>query len=210
MNVRPIRVVKVGGSLFAFSALVQTLETWLDSQAPAVNILIAGGGRLADVIRDADRRFSLGELPSHWLCVDVLAVSARLLATLLPTSYLEVTLVDVRRRLSTNAVECPIVFCPAHFLRHDEPRLGDPVLPHSWSVTSDSIAARVARALSADELVLLKSSDPPDPLPPGSDYVDPYFSEASKGVPKVRLVNLRQVSPAKGGSSRDASGSSVS
>jgi aspartokinase-like uncharacterized kinase len=192
MSHRPIRVVKVGGSLFAFPALVETLEDWLDSQTPAMNVLVAGGGRLADVIRDADRRFSLGELPSHWLCVDVLAVSARLLATLLPASHLAVTLVDVRHRLSAGAVEYPIVFCPVHFLRHDEPRLAAPALPHNWTVTSDSIAARVAHALSADELVLLKSSDPPDPMPADSDYVDPHFFAASKGVPEVRFVNLRR------------------
>ena len=68
-------------------------------------------------------------------------------------------------------------------------------LPHSWDVTSDSIAARLAVLAGADELVLLKSG-----LPAGSltlaqaaetGYVDRYFPVAAAGVPRVRCVNLR-------------------
>ena len=144
MNGHPIRVVKVGGSLFGYSPLVDVLKRWLELQSPRVNILLAGGGRWVDAVRDADQRFSLGEQTSHWLCVDVLAVTARLLATLLPNSRLAVTPAEVRHAASTGTVECPIVFCPVHFLRHDEPRLGGPALPHSWNVTSDSIAGSVS------------------------------------------------------------------
>jgi aspartokinase-like uncharacterized kinase len=66
-------------------------------------------------------------------------------------------------------------------------------LPHSWDVTSDSIAARVAAELQA-ELVLLKSTPPPsDDLPAAaaSGYVDPYFPTAAAGLQSVRFVNLR-------------------
>jgi hypothetical protein len=71
---------------------------------------------------------------------------------------------------------------------------GGPV-PCDWTVTSDSIAARVARALSA-ELVLLKSVS----LPPGtgiaravhSQYVDRCFLRAAVGLHRIRCVNLRQ------------------
>lgn len=210
MNERPVRIVKVGGSLFEFPALVPTLVSWLELQAPGVNILVAGGGRMADVIRDADRRFAVGEAPSHWLCVDVLAVSARLLAALLPQAHLELRWGDLRHRLSAGGVKRPIIFCPAHFLRHDEPALDALALPHTWSVTSDSIAARIAGALSADELVLLKSSDPPRPMPRDTDYVDPYFFEASKDLPKVRFVNLRGISPTRAASNPDASNSAAS
>ena len=44
------------------------------------------------------------------------------------------------------------------------------VFPHSWEVTSDSIAAFVAGALDAARLILIK------PATGLSDTVDPYFA----------------------------------
>jgi len=64
-------------------------------------------------------------------------------------------------------------------------------LPHAWSVTSDSIAARLAQAVAAGELVLLKSAAPPPDLG-AADYVDEWFATAARDVPSVRIVNLRE------------------
>jgi hypothetical protein len=83
---------------------------------------------------------------------------------------------------------------PESFLRDEESKIGANPLPHTWDVTSDSIAARLAVTLEARELVLLKSR-----LPDGADidqatrsgYVDAYFSRAVLGMPAVRCVNLR-------------------
>src|SRR5687768_13820425 len=82
----PMRVVKVGGSLLALTDLPTRLRGWLAAQPPAINVVIAGGGPLAAAVRQWDERFQLGEETSHWLCVDVLDVSTRLISGLLPTS----------------------------------------------------------------------------------------------------------------------------
>jgi len=89
------------------------------------------------------------------------------------------------------AIDSPnrVIFAPKKWLG----RLEDP-LPESWDVTSDSIAARLAHDLNADELVLFKSADPP-PNPTGpsivtAGYVDSYFPRFIQNRP-VRLVNLR-------------------
>ncbi len=77
-----------------------------------------------------------------------------------------------------------VVFCPEDFMQNDQS------LPHSWSVTTDSIAARIADVLQADELVLLKSSEPPDDPDEMRGYVDEYFPIAARNLKKIRFVNL--------------------
>ena len=54
-----------------------------------------------------------------------------------------------------------MIFDPSRFLETIEPTLDGETLPQSWDVTSDSIAARIARLLTCHELVLLKSCLPP-------------------------------------------------
>jgi aspartokinase-like uncharacterized kinase len=187
-----VRVVKVGGSLFQWAGLRESLIGWLAAQSPAANVLVAGGGQLADVIREADARFALGQEASHWLCVEVLGVTARLLSKVLRQSRLAVTLEEARQLVSLAAPDQPIVFCPVRFLREVEFQLDAHPLPHTWDATSDSIAARVAVALRAEELVLLKSAEPPENKETSGDYVDACFPQAAKGLSQVRFVNLRQ------------------
>ena len=192
MTPRPLRVVKVGGSLLrgqpdakAKENLSAALTKWLAKQSPAVNVLIAGGGELADVIRQADQTHGLGEEVAHWLCVDALTITARLLGIILKAKV-------IARTEEVPAVSPAIcIFDPAPFLRGVEPLVfSKKSLPHTWAVSSDSIAARIAEFLAARELVLLKSWLP---APGGSpeDAVDGYFSTASADLDHVRLVNLR-------------------
>ena len=70
-------------------------------------------------------------------------------------------------------------------------------LPQSWDVTSDSIAARIARLLECRELILLKSCPPPPDAiqlerAADSQYVDREFPRFARDVPQVRFVNLRE------------------
>jgi hypothetical protein len=192
MSGLPIRVLKVGGSLFGFGGFVAAFQGWLAEEPPAVNVVIAGGGKLADVIREADAAWGLGDEAAHWLCVDVMGVSARLLATLLPDCRWEDAWGGLLPRLGAGDGRQPIIFSPVQFLREVETDLPPRPLPHSWSVTSDSIAARIAQVLPAGELVLLKSADPPDDAAPRPPYVDEYFTTAALGLNRVRFVNLRR------------------
>ena len=192
MAARPVRVIKVGGSLFDFGGFVPAWNRWLTEQTPAANVLIAGGGPLADVVREADAAWGLGDEAAHWLCVDVLAVSARLVAATLKESRLETHWDRLLQLLAGSDCRLPIAFCPVQFLQQVEARFPPQPLPHRWSVTSDSIAARIAGILGAGELVLLKSADPPTRAPHQPPYVDGYFAKAAEGLNRVRFVNLRR------------------
>jgi aspartokinase-like uncharacterized kinase len=187
------RVVKVGGSLLDWPPLAESLTAWLAGQPPAQTLLIAGGGELAEAIRQADQLHGVGETAAHWLCVDALGVTARMLAAILGDSQVRVT--DSFPEVAA-AVSDTLVFDPGPFLRAAEPMLPGEPLPHDWSVTTDSIAARVAECWPAEELVVLKSCDP-GPWTEFADlaecdYVDRHFPTVARRLRSpIRFVNLR-------------------
>lgn len=184
-----IRIVKVGGSLLTWPQLTAVLDPWLARQT-GTNILITGGGFLADSIRRFDRRLQLGAEEAHWLCVSAMSHTAQLLANGLNHRAVETNV----SHLSTTTAAV-VVFDCEHFLKADEPRVKGTRLPHNWSVSSDSIAARVAEALQAPELVLLKSCHPPQPATRREavavGYVDEFFAQAAQNLPRIKCVNLR-------------------
>jgi len=188
-----IRVVKVGGSLLDWPQLPVALRQWLAEQSPAFHVLIAGGGEVAEVIRKADRDFGLGEELSHWLCVDGLSINARILAAAMPQHRLVSRFADVRAEIAIKHGD-GVVFDPCEFLVEQESVLPGRCLPHDWTATSDSIAARIAECLPADELVLLKSCAAPAATHAGlaaAGYIDRYFPTAAAELPPPRFVNLR-------------------
>ncbi|MEX0865863.1 MAG: hypothetical protein WD030_00805 [Pirellulales bacterium] len=168
------RVVKLGGSLLQSEHLAERFARWRADQPPAIDVVIAGGGGLADAVRQYAARFALSDEAAHWRCVECMAVTARIVAELLNAS-----LVDSLDAVPAAGQPRLVVFDAARFLATVEPSRV-PALPRDWTVTSDSIAARVAEFLSAD-LVLLKSA--PRPLSTweaaaAAGYVDAYFPRA--------------------------------
>jgi aspartokinase-like uncharacterized kinase len=187
----PIRVVKVGGSLFDLPDLAQRLRRWLARQTPAHHVLVAGGGALVEQIRQWHRRQPLDESAAHWMCIDVLTVTAHLLHDRLP----EIPLVeDDRWLLGRVGDQGCTIFGPAPWLRHSEPRIRGTRLPASWEVTSDSIAARLAAALLAQELVLVKSRSPRKLTLEGlaaEGLIDGFMPRLAAELPAAAVVDLR-------------------
>ncbi len=182
------RVVKLGGSLLDFDRLVPKFRAWLAAQPPMPAVMLVGGGRLADCVRDAFARHRFGEEAAHWLCIRLLGVTAELVAGLLPEAVLVKRFDELSAEMSAKRLA---VFEPEQFLREEE---ANP-LPHTWDVTSDSIAARLAACLDAGELVLLKSGLPADRVTlraaAEAGYVDRYFPIAAAGLARIRCVDLR-------------------
>jgi 5-(aminomethyl)-3-furanmethanol phosphate kinase len=187
---RNCRMIKLGGSLLDFDRLVTQLRAWLASQPPMPAVMLVGGGRWADAVRDAYAMHPLDEEAAHWLCIRLLGITAELVARLMPEARLVRDFDTLPAAIVANRL---VIVEPEQFLRHEA---GPKALPHSWDVTSDSIAARLAVSLEAGELVLLKSSLPERPLTlqqaADAGYVDRYFPVAVAELPHVRCVNLRE------------------
>lgn len=198
MNILPLRIIKVGCSLFERRQLPTQLRAWLKTQPPAIHILLAGGGELADSIRTWDQRFDLGEAESHWLCIEALGITAQVLQKMLSEFPLLREYTELQQRIAelhTLTQPTAIVFDAGQFLREVEPTALPQPLPHGWQVTTDSIAARLAEVLAVDELVLLKSRPCPEEqsdleLLAAQGYVDEYFPQVARGVKRVTLCQL--------------------
>jgi aspartokinase-like uncharacterized kinase len=184
-------VIKVGGSLLDFPPLPARILAYLQSLSERDVILVAGAGRFGDVLRTFDTVHRLGEERSHRLALHALDLTARVLSTLVPGSAVVGRPDEVSRAWERGALP---VLAPRAFMETTDP-FGPAPLPKTWETTSDSIAARVAHYLEADELVLLKSTLPPGPLSRSraarEGFVDPNFPAASARLECVKVVNLR-------------------
>jgi len=184
-------VVKVGGSLFDWPRLRVQLNAWLRQLDAGRVLLIPGGGRAAEAIRQLDRVHQLGDDAAHWLAIQAMSFNAHFLKEVLPAA-------DIAADPCDDGLACAsgwYLLDAAPFFRADETNSDH--LPHGWQVTSDSLAVRAAVRVNARELVLLKSMDYhsgdwSDAVIAG--VVDGYFVEALKQAPpelRVRVVNLR-------------------
>lgn len=126
-------IVKLGGSL---SAHVPVLVP-LISASPRPLLIVPGGGAFANAVRAA----GLDDETAHWQAIAAMEQYGRSIAAhgLPQTERLAVP-------------EKSTIFLPLRSLQERNP------LPHSWDVTSDTIAAWVAAELGLD-LLLLKSVD---------------------------------------------------
>src|SRR4051812_28983906 len=106
-----IQVIKVGGSLLDWPQLASALEQWLQSQPLAVNVLIAGGGHFSESIWQASQTFALSEEHAHWLCIDAMSITSRLLTKILANTDL-ITQYDALNRRIERAQSSHIVFDP--------------------------------------------------------------------------------------------------
>jgi aspartokinase-like uncharacterized kinase len=190
MATSPPIVVKVGGSLFDLPDLGPRLCRWLERHAPREVLLVPGGGPAAEMVRALDRTHALGEDASHWLALRAMAINAALLAALVPDSCVidGPDLAELVWEQGRVPVLDAFAFC-------EDDESDDGHLPHTWAVTSDSVAARAAVVLKASELVLLKSA----PAPAGDaaawgaiGYVDEWLPRVLAGTRVgLRAVDLR-------------------
>jgi 5-(aminomethyl)-3-furanmethanol phosphate kinase len=141
-------VVKIGGSLIDEAPeLVDRLvkefgpgnsraneNAYVGGELPFSILIVPGGGLFTDVVRAADEEYSLSANAAHWMAV-------------LGMEQYAFHLWDKSRAAATDLITyippgVSILF-PYKLLKTEDP------LPHSWEVTSDTIAAWVAKQTEA-------------------------------------------------------------
>jgi 5-(aminomethyl)-3-furanmethanol phosphate kinase len=153
-------VIKIGGSLIKEAPeLVDRLVKEFGSGSPKIPdegyasegyasegltcsiLIVPGGGAFADAVRKTDESFSLSADAAHWMAILGMEQYA---CYLLDKSYAVAidSIADLPLGVS--------VLFPYRLLRKEDP------LPHTWDVTSDTIAAWVAKQIGA---ILIKATD---------------------------------------------------
>ena len=147
------RVIKLGGSLLDLPQIADRLNSVLESWPVMANFVVVGGGQAANLIRKWDDEWGLGNQRAHRLAIFAMTWNAK------RQFGKHACFQPVRTVKSLPALDQTGVILAEPFL-HSLAELPRHVsLAESWNVTSDSIAAVVADALVADQLVMLKSVD---------------------------------------------------
>jgi aspartokinase-like uncharacterized kinase len=169
-------VVKLGGSL----ANSEELPRWLDVIATAGAgkvVLVPGGGPWADEVRQVQKREGFDDRIAHGRALRAMEqygkVLARMRANLVPAA----SIAEIHNTLRKGQVA---VWMPHEMV------VAEVAIPESWDVTSDSLAAWLAKRLDASGLLLVKAFTI-DGLQPGVEdlmrrgWVDPAFAKFTTG-----------------------------
>ena len=187
---RILHVVKIGGSLLDLPDLPQRFEMLRRRWREQLLVILVGGGRAADLVRNFDRRFGLDETQGHWLAVRAMQLNTYLLAPILPDCRI---VTDHREYKAARHLANILLIDPLAWLERDE--AAGVAVPHCWTFTSDSIAAHLANRLGAAKLTLLKSATPPNEnnmqAASACGLVDKQFAETVGAIPSIELINLR-------------------
>jgi dihydroneopterin aldolase len=172
-------VVKIGGGIATIpGALARVAGAIVEVAQTRRLVVFPGGGPFAEQVRAYDRAHGLSATAAHWMAILAMDQYAHALADLIPGAR---TVEDRAGIESAHADGAVPVLRPSRWLRAADE------LPHSWDVTSDSLAAYTATLLGAAELVLVK------PVSGGTELLDPYFGRAIGAGIRWRVVGVGEV-----------------
>jgi len=163
--------IKIGGGLLGTPGAFDTVCTGVGALGRVRRVVVVpGGGPFADAVRAFDQHIGLSAGAAHWMAILGMDQYAQALAERIPGATLVDDLAGILPAVDTGGVA---VLAPYKWMRAAD------VLPHSWDVTSDSVAAFIAGAVDAIHLVLVKPSSAPQ-----EECVDPFFrSVLPAGLP---------------------------
>jgi len=177
-------VVKLGGSL----ANSEELPRWLEVIATAgagQAVLVPGGGRWADEVREAQKREGFDDRVAHRKALRAMEQYGQVLAASRPGFIAAGNIAVIREVLAKSEVP---VWMPYDMV------VADSSIPETWDVTSDSLSVWLAGKMNASTLLLVKSFAINEPQPDVEEmvrrgWVDSCFPQfTSSGRFQVRVL----------------------
>ena len=143
-------VVKLGGSLCQSDALSKCLNSLEKNYRGRAVVIVPGGGAFADQVRLAQQRWQFDDKTAHCMAILAMQQMALLINGLKDGFAIARSVTGIRKQLCRQKM---VIWSP------DIVELDNAGVQASWDITSDSLAAWLARALSATELILVKSAN---------------------------------------------------
>jgi len=141
-----MKVIKLGGSLCCSGQLQPCLA---QASSMAGVVVTPGGGAFANQVRMAQHDWQFSDAIAHGMAILAMQQMALLFQGLDGSFVIAGTVGQVKAALAKGH---RVIWSP----QRDE--LDGAGVPASWEVSSDSLAAWLAQALSANELVLVKAA----------------------------------------------------
>ncbi|EHP87727.1 [5-(aminomethyl)furan-3-yl]methyl phosphate kinase [Methanotorris formicicus] len=164
-------LIKIGGSLtYHAEKLLNELKK---IEKPI--IIIPGGGEFANVVRKLYEKTNLNDRGAHklaTLCVDLMGMYFSEISCIETTD----NLFDAKRILEKNG---KVIFLPSKLV------LSTDELPHSWDVTSDTIALYVAKFLNLKEIIVATDVDGVYDKYPGGKLLNTISAKDIRGFTSV-------------------------
>ncbi|MFQ6124848.1 MAG: hypothetical protein ACE5R6_09640 [Candidatus Heimdallarchaeota archaeon] len=139
-------LIKFGGSLQQFPHALKKLCQHITFASDEHDLyILPGGGGFTDKVRELDYQYRLDQTTTHWMAIAAMEAYAYLLHSLTPESL-------ISHEILEEPPNKPKIILPYIHLRAAD------IFPHSWDVSSDSIALYYAHRLNS-ALILLKVVD---------------------------------------------------
>lgn len=180
-------IIKLGGSLSRSEALVGCLNAVEKNYRGRAVVIVPGGGAFADQVRSAQQHWQFDDITAHRMALLAMQQMALMFKGLRPDFVIADTVAAIQIQLNQ---KIPVIWSP------DVTELDNAGIPASWDITSDSLAAWLAKTLSAAELVLIKSAAIDTGLSlhqlAEQHIVDKAFCEfVAKTAFKVRIIDAQ-------------------
>jgi len=144
-----IIIIKLGGSLSRSDTLVNCLNAVEKNYQGRAVVIVPGGGAFADQVRLAQQQWQFDDTTAHHMALLAMQQMALMFKGLKPDFTIADTVAAIHDQLDRKKT---VIWSP------DIIELDNAGIEASWDITSDSLAAWLAKTLSATELILIKSA----------------------------------------------------
>ena len=178
-------VIKLGGSLAHSKTLINCFNKIQQRYQGRSVIIVPGGGAFADQVRLAQQQWQFDDITAHHMAILAMQQMALMFNGLVPHWPIATRLPELQLAKNLNKI---LIWSP------NSAELDQAGIPATWDITSDSLAAWLAKQLSATELILVKSAviDPKASLEQlaAQQIIDQGFcQQVQDGIFMIQIVN---------------------